>query len=255
MSKRLFLLALLFSALLLGAVVRAEDEDESTESDSNDAAEAPSTTDDESDSVSPDDENSEKSDFAVTYAIFPDHGSLQLPAGSVVPILIGFQNIGETSFTITQLDGSFRHPLDFTYHIQNFSTVELETVVGPKQVASFNYYIRPHESFEPRQIGLQINLHYKDGADGVYVDAAFNRTIDIVDAVEGFDASGTVAYVLVILAVAGVVVFFRQKNASEQPAAVEKGTAEDDEDEWLANHNAQLKSPSKAKADSSKKTE
>ena len=94
----------------------------------------------------------------------------------MIPIVIGFQNKGDSSFTITEIDGSFRHPAEFSYHIQNvselysyttntkfqFTTVPLDTVVKPNQVASFNYYIRPYDAFEPRQIGLQVSSYRQE---------------------------------------------------------------------------------------------
>lgn len=50
-------------------------------------------------------------------------GSVELPAGKIVEFLVGFANKGESDFVVESLEASFRYPMDFTYHIQNFSAI------------------------------------------------------------------------------------------------------------------------------------
>lgn len=242
-KKHLFILLLVVPALLLAGVARAQDDEDA---DNEDAA-AP-----EVDTQVPEqaeEYNSEKSEFATTKVIFTDHSSLKFPAGSFIPVLIGFQNTGEAAFHIKEIEGSFRHPLDYTYHIQNFSSYAPDVVVGPKQVVSFNYYIRPYLDFEPREIGLQINVHY-ESADGEYHDAAFNGTVSLVDSVEDFDGTNIVGYVIMLFIFAGLVHFFRPdtftKASSEK---VETGTVEDNEGGWDEAHQAVLSNTSTGKKD------
>ncbi len=64
-------------------------------------------------------ENSLSSPFAKTHMLFIQPESSDLPAGRLVKMLVGFQNNGSTDFVIETLEGSFRYPQDFSYHIQN----------------------------------------------------------------------------------------------------------------------------------------
>lgn len=188
--------------------------------------------------------NSEKSDFAITKVIFPDHGDKKFPAGALVPVLIGFQNIGEAAFHIKEIEGSFRHPLDYTYHFQNFTSYTPDTVVAPKQVVSFNYFIRPYENYEPRQIGLQINVHY-ESVDGEFHDAAFNGTVDVVDSEEEFDGTSLVGYGVMAAIIGAIVHFFRPNTfgglaETVSGSKVEVGTVEDESGGWDEAHKAML---------------
>ena len=64
-------------------------------------------------------------------------------------------------FTIETLDASFRYPMDFTYHIQNFSAISYQKIVKPGQEASVFYSFIPADAFAGRPIGLTINLAYR----------------------------------------------------------------------------------------------
>ena len=45
-----------------------------------------------------------------------------LPAGRLAKVLVGFHNNGsDGDFVIQHIEGSFRYPQDFSYHIQNVS--------------------------------------------------------------------------------------------------------------------------------------
>ena len=61
-------------------------------------------------------------------------GNVELPAGHIVEFLVGFENKGESEFLIEALDASFRYPMDFSYHIQNFSAIAYQKTVKPAQV-------------------------------------------------------------------------------------------------------------------------
>lgn len=52
--------------------------------------------------------------------------------------------------------------MDFSYHIQNFSTIQYERNVPPGYQATLSYAFIPADSFAGRPFGLSINLAYKD---------------------------------------------------------------------------------------------
>jgi translocon-associated protein subunit alpha len=67
-------------------------------------------------------------------------GSVELPAGHIVEFLVGFENKGDSDFVVEALDASFRYPMDFSYHIQNFSAIAYQKTVKPAQVSSRVYF-------------------------------------------------------------------------------------------------------------------
>ena len=72
------------------------------------------------------------------------------------------------------VEGSFRHPQDFRYHIQNFTAIGYNVSVEAGEETTISYRFRPHENFEPRDIGFQLNVHYTDSEEGRFMDSVFN---------------------------------------------------------------------------------
>lgn len=138
---------------------------------------------------------------ADTFLLFTkpkQKGSVELPAGQVVEFLVGFTNRGESDFVIETLDASFRYPMDYTYHIQNFSAISYHKIVKPKQEATIAYSFIPADSFAGRPIGLSINLAYRDADGSFYFDPVYNETVQIVDFDEGFDTEVFFMYVFMV---------------------------------------------------------
>lgn len=92
---------------------------------------------------------------------------LDFPANNIVKFLLGFTNKGSENFIIESLDASFRYPQDFQFYIQNFTALQLGTVVPPQRQATFEYSFIPAEPMGGRPFGLVINLNYKDGSVSV----------------------------------------------------------------------------------------
>lgn len=87
---------------------------------------------------------------------------LELPAGNLVELLVGFANKGESDFVLESLDASFRYAMDFNFYIQNFSTVAYNKIVKAKHEATLAYSFIPSENLAGRPFGFNINLHYRD---------------------------------------------------------------------------------------------
>lgn len=86
----------------------------------------------------------------------------ELPAGKLVEIIVGFQNKANYDFVIDTLDASFRFPMDYGYHLQNFTPVAYDYTVKPGQQASIHYAFIPAEAFGSRNYGLNVRLVYHD---------------------------------------------------------------------------------------------
>lgn len=112
---------------------------------------------------------------------------LELPAGQIIEFLVGFTNKGDQDMAVDSMEASLRYPMDFTFHIQNFSTLSYHKTVKPKQQATFPYSFIPADAFAGRPIGLTVNLAYRDGLGNVFIDSVFNETVQIVEFDEGFD--------------------------------------------------------------------
>ena len=94
--------------------------------------------------------------------IQPGPAGLELIAGQIVKFLVGLANRGEKDITVKSCETSFRYPLDFSYHIQNFSAMRYERMVQPKEEATFDYAFIPSDAYIGRPLGLVVNLHYVD---------------------------------------------------------------------------------------------
>nr|ADD38310.1 Translocon-associated protein subunit alpha [Lepeophtheirus salmonis] len=165
----------------------------------------------------------------------------ELPAGRLVEFLVGFTNKGDSDLMVESLDASFRYPMEFKYHIQNFSAISYQKTVKPKTEATVAYSFIPADAFAGRPIGLTINLAYRDLQGNSYLDPVFNETVQIVEFDEGFDSEVFFMYLFLIagcILLLFLVFSFLQSKASKKksPAArpVETGTSNDDVDyEWI----------------------
>ncbi len=191
--------------------------------------------------------------------------SVELPAGQIVEFLVGFANKGQDDFVLETLDASFRYPMDFSFHIQNFSAIAYQKTVKPGQEATVAYSFIPADAFAGRPIGLTVNLAYRDSEGNFFFDPVFNETVQIVEFDEGFDTEVFFMYVMMtIVGILGLFLIYtflsgelklvfrtcrtcnifidfsftpgksKGKKPSSAPKPVETGTANDDVDyEWI----------------------
>ena len=110
---------------------------------------------------------------------------------------MGFTNKGEQEMVVDSLEASLRYPMDFTFHLQNFSAINYVKTVKSKQQATVAYSFIPADAFAGRPIGLTINLHYRDAAGNFFIDPVFNETVQIVEFDEGFDTETFFMYVCI----------------------------------------------------------
>lgn len=109
---------------------------------------------------------------------------------------------------------------DYQFYIQNFTALQLGTVVPPSRQATFEYSFIPAEPMGGRPFGLVINLNYKDSSvrmeldspkgsvsmilfdlpscsyspafvslkqGNIFQDAVFNQTVTITEKEDGLD--------------------------------------------------------------------
>jgi len=183
-------------------------------------------------------------------------GAAELHAGKVVEFLVGFTNKGQQEFVLETLDASFRYPMDYTFHIQNFSALSYSRIVKPKEQATLSYSFFADESFAGRPFGLVVSLGYRDNEGKPYLDAVYNETVNIVEIEEGLDGETFFLYIfmaalVILLLVLGqhlLTSYGGRKPARKQQ--IERGTSQsDDVDfEWIPKQNLDMmkKSPKKS---------
>jgi len=195
-----------------------------------------------------DEEGSEKTtspdaDTTLLFTKPPGTSNMELPAGQITEFLVGFTNKGSDDMVMDSVEASLRYPMDFTYHIQNFSAIAYNKVVKSKQQATVAYSFVPADAFAGRPIGLVINLQYRDSLGNMFIDPVFNETVQIVEFDEGFDTETFFMYVT-IAGTAVLLLFLgfnfltggsKKKASSRSRSAVETGTGKDDDVdyEWI----------------------
>ncbi|XP_062847330.1 translocon-associated protein subunit alpha [Trichomycterus rosablanca] len=151
------------------------------------------------------------------------------PANNIVKFLLGFTNKGSEDFVVDSLDASFRYPQDFQFYIQNFTALQLNTVVPPQRQATFEYSFIPAEPMGGRPFGLVINLNYKDGNGNVFQDAVFNQTVTITEIEDGLDGETIFLYVFLsglgLLVIIGLHQLLESRKRRRPVAKVEMGTS------------------------------
>ena len=87
---------------------------------------------------------------------------LELIAGKLTRLLVGARNTGSQSFVVESIDASFRYPQDFSYYIQNFTSLRSQKTVESGWESTFEYLFMPSETFNGRPMGLVVLLNYRN---------------------------------------------------------------------------------------------
>eukprot|EP01087_Luapelamoeba_hula_P005548 TRINITY_DN15606_c0_g1_i1.p1 TRINITY_DN15606_c0_g1~~TRINITY_DN15606_c0_g1_i1.p1 ORF type:complete len:278 (-),score=58.06 TRINITY_DN15606_c0_g1_i1:12-845(-) len=181
-------------------------------------------------------------DIATSY-VFPRYADKKFPSGEHIELLLGFANQGDQRFNVTSISASFNFPLDFSYFIQNFTTIPYNVFVDPGTQVSIAYYFMPDALLEPRDFGLVASVHYRDSEGLNYTTVFFNSTVDITEPVGGVDGQLFFAYVAIFVAVCGAGFFAYRwlitRSKKKASAQREYGTkAQQLDDDWLTGTSA-----------------
>lgn len=203
LSRRLLLALLSVCLLFQGFTVYAADEaDGEVEEEKEETEESASVTVDEklteeeaASVIGP------SPDAHVFFIFTQPENTKDLPGGKLVRFLAGFQNRGEKDFIVRYCETSFRYPQDYSYYIQNFTALQYNRVVAPKQEGSFDYAFFPSEQFTGRPLGLVVELHYEDSDGAKFVSTLFNETLTIVEDESNFNTETGFLYLLMAAAV------------------------------------------------------
>ncbi|KAK1172503.1 translocon-associated protein subunit alpha-like isoform X2 [Acipenser oxyrinchus oxyrinchus] len=151
------------------------------------------------------------------------------PANNIVKFLVGFTNKGSEDFVVESLDASFRYPQDYQFYIQNFTALQLNTMVQSERQATFEYSFIPAEPMGGRPFGLVINLNYKDTNGNVFQDAVFNQTVTITEKEDGLDGETVFLYVFLsglgLLVIVGLHQLLESRKRRRPATKVEMGTS------------------------------
>ncbi|XP_030254059.1 translocon-associated protein subunit alpha-like isoform X4 [Sparus aurata] len=205
--------------------VTAEDEDDEAEVEDDENAElTEEKEDEEEEALVGEVKASPNADTTILFVKGDD-----FPANNIVKFLLGFTNKGSENFVVESLDASFRYPQDYQFYIQNFTALQLGTVVPSGRQATFEYSFIPAEPMGGRPFGLVINLNYKDSNGIVFQDAVFNQTVTITEREDGLDGETIFMYVFLsglgLLVVVGLHQLLESRKRRRPAPKVEMGTS------------------------------
>lgn len=196
--------AILFSSVLaIGSfmpIAVSADEDETAAGDEtaktkSDRAESAPPEENLSDSGLPSSIDADVT-FAFTRPVIQKPYEFQI--GKEVHFLVGFKNKGQQVFQVNNIGASFRYAQDFSYALQNFSSLQYNKLVEPNEETTFGYTFLINEAYIPRTYGFVVNLNYasKDGVQ--YENTVFNQTIALIEVDDGLDGESIFLYVILI---------------------------------------------------------
>lgn len=194
-----------------------------------DEADAEQTTD-EKQAYETDEEQDEGSlgpaDGIETTFMFKD-ASKKVKLGQLNTIFVHMQNKGSTEYNVTYLGGSLHSPTEYSYFIQNFSTIQLPQSVflAPNEEASLEFVFQPDEKLHPVEVWMSAWVIY-NASNSIFRSTVYNSTVELVEE----KASGVRSFFtyFLLLAAAGLVgyTYLRVNTAvkEQKEAKEETGT-------------------------------
>jgi len=142
-----------------------------------------------------------------TYAIFPNHRTLKVPAGDIVDVVASFNNrLGKDEYSVVAIRGYLASPFDTSQIVYNLSTVFYNDTIDMGEEQAFWYRFRTAADLEPRQYVLIMDLFYRNSKNVTYLNRLFNSTISLSDPVTTLDAR-TVSMTVLLVAIAGAIIW------------------------------------------------
>lgn len=198
-------------------------------------------------------------DFRTVHVFTQPAKATELIAGKLTRLLVGARNKGAQHFVVESIDGSLRYPQDFSYYLQNFTTLRSDKLIEPGMESTFEYLFMPSETFNGRPLGLVVLINYRNNEGKRFQNVVFNQTVNLVDADEGFDAETFFLYMFLcaILVLVGFISYQyvvsprvkrsagRQAGQTLQGGQQGKGSFDP---AWIPAHHLQSRSPRKSPA-------
>jgi len=132
----------------------------------------------------------------TTAILFQTGAEPSIVAGKKTKGYIHFANGGSNNFIITAIDGSFRYPQDYSYIIQNFTSLTPNKMIGAGKEGSFSYAFTPGELAGGRQFGFSILVNYKDMEGNFFQDAIYNQTVQVEENEDDVDTETFFMYLM-----------------------------------------------------------
>ena len=121
----------------------------------------------------------------VTTTYYVDYNSTStptLPTGKEITVLIGVSNSGKTAYNLTYMQLSLLSAYDKTFHIQNFSLIELKNaIVSPTQDITLDYKLYADPTLESTDYYLTGILLFNNSANRIYKNSIVNQRIKLID--------------------------------------------------------------------------
>ena len=221
-SIRWILLAMLISAMVIGARAQDDEEPEVDAEEQEDEEYIP-------------EEKDQGLTGIVGRAMFEGQEFDVVPkfhAGEKVTTYVTFTNAAENpQFDIFFVAAALNHVSDPTYFFQNFSGTRHARIVAGGETATFKYTFTPDEMLDPRDYNLVVRSFFRNDNNQTFIAVAFNETVTIMDPL-GTDPQTILTFATIFAIIGAVAYFFMStRKTTHKPAArsqkVETGTSGD----------------------------
>lgn len=221
MSIRQLLLALV-ALSFVAFVVRANDDTDAIDVETNDIEDGSEQAEDR-------DPNAISGVFARAFFDNQDVLSVpRFPAGEKIYTNVGFSNdIKNPTYDVFYIGAFITRLGDHFNHLQNFSGIRHERPVARGETANFRYAFTPDALLEPLEYNLVVRLYFRNDGNQTFAVTAYNSTIVIEDPL-GTDPKTIMTFLTIgaIFAAVAYIVNSRRKKAyvPRGRAAVVSGT-------------------------------
>ena len=151
--------------------------------------------------------NGVRTSFKIIYA----RNSTEVQPGDIVTVLIGFENVGNTTYQVTDICAAMAAPNEPTNLIRNYSAFHHNITIQRNTIHTMEYSIRIDDKTNPFNYSLIVAIFYHDIFDNnEFTSIPYNSTFVVIDSPNHLDTRRFLVLLSLFVGAVIVVVYKRK---------------------------------------------
>lgn len=151
------------------------------------------------------------SNVVTNYKLILNKNDSLIQPDDAVSVLIGFENTGGKTLTVTDICASLASEYDPSILLRNFSAAHHNISVRGHEVHTFEYTFKVDIKTKPLDYGLLVAVFYRDNSGNEYTSVVMNSTITISELSNKIGTRSFLTLLTLFVTIIAVIVIYRKE--------------------------------------------